>query len=155
MMEIAQAKRMHAMVWQVRDELGDKWPTPNTEDSLAYAVTEVAEAIDADLRLTRPGDKRNNVRHMDVFDELGQAAMMLFTALGRDWAWSANWVPEVSEYDLPAIISFAANAWTLSVRGIETWKYTTLATINAIDIYCVGVESHLEAALRKAQEKWG
>ena len=25
----------------------------------------------------------------------------------------------------------------------------------AIDIYCVGVESHLEAALRKAQEKWG
>ena len=41
---------LHAIVWDFRDEMEGVWPCPNKYDSIRFAVTEAAEAIDADLR---------------------------------------------------------------------------------------------------------
>ncbi len=80
--EIAAA---HAVVWQYRARLADKWPCPATvRDSLAFALCEACEAVDAALR-NNPLYVRNNHRNLSVTDELADCAMMLLTALGRDY----------------------------------------------------------------------
>lgn len=75
---------LHAAVWRVRAEIGHAWLTPSPIDCLRYAVTEVAEAMDAWLRAQRPDDTRNNSRQMDVLDELGDCAIMLCSTLSLD-----------------------------------------------------------------------
>lgn len=68
----------HAIVWRYRDELQDVWPTPPGDDTLRFAYTEAAEAMDAWLRL-RGGYARNNDKALSVEDELADCAMMLLT----------------------------------------------------------------------------
>lgn len=159
MMDVQYAKKLHGMVWAVRDDLGDKWPTPNTADSLAYAVTEVGEAIDADLRNRRPDDKRNNDRNVSVQHELAQAAMMLLTALGQEWddAWN-SFAGEPIDFDMATIMVISAQSWGWcnSYRSVtEDWTWNIFDALSAIDVYCVGVERYLEEVLQQAREKWG
>lgn len=82
-------RECHAIVWRYRAELEHVWPTPNTEDALLFAFTELGEAIDAHLR-TRDTYARNRDKSLDVLDELADCAMMLLTALGADYGFPDN-----------------------------------------------------------------
>jgi hypothetical protein len=79
--DTAMLQEMHALVWRYRSQLEAYWPTPTQRDALLFAFTEVAEAIDAELR-NEPHYARNNDKTLSVADELADAAMMLLTALG-------------------------------------------------------------------------
>jgi NTP pyrophosphatase (non-canonical NTP hydrolase) len=76
---------MHAMVWDLRSRISDKWATPERQDCLRYAFTEAGEAMDAYLRETRAGDSRNTFRQPNVYEELADCVMMLLTALGPEY----------------------------------------------------------------------
>lgn len=52
---------------------------PNTHDSLLFACTEIAEAIDAQLR-ENPEYSRNHEKSLEVENELSDHAIMLITA---------------------------------------------------------------------------
>lgn len=73
----------HGLVWAYRRELEAVWPTPGRGDALRFAVTEAAEALDAELR-ANPLYARNRAREMDELDELADCALMLLTALGPE-----------------------------------------------------------------------
>lgn len=60
-------------------EVKKKFARPNTLDSLLFACTEVAEAIDAHLR-ENEGYSRNNVKSLHVEEELADHVIMLITA---------------------------------------------------------------------------
>ena len=75
----------NAELWAFRDEMGEDWPTPDTELSLQFAFCESGEALDAWIRYTYPTMARNNdcvVTEDDILDELADTAMMLLTAAG-------------------------------------------------------------------------
>ena len=74
----------HRLVWAFRKEIEPYWATPDPLNSLRYAFTECAEAMDAWLRAERPNDSRNNDRQSDVLDELADCAIMLLTAVNFD-----------------------------------------------------------------------
>lgn len=74
----------HRLVWAFRKEIEPYWATPDPLNSLRYAFTECAEAMDAWLRTERPSDSRNNDRNNDVLDELADCAIMLLTAIEDD-----------------------------------------------------------------------
>ena len=80
-MNINDMHLLHKMVWDFRREVEDYFPTPGREDSVAFAFTEAAEALDAVLR-EDPRYKRNNHKEHCVERELTQCAMMLLTAIG-------------------------------------------------------------------------
>lgn len=83
-MTTEEIQALHAKVWAFRADLADVWPTPDTLDSLRFAFTEAGEAMDAYLR-TKGGYARNNVKEPDLFGELADCALMLFTALGPSY----------------------------------------------------------------------
>lgn len=56
---------------------GHVWKDGTLHSCLLYTITEVAEAIDAELRLVRSGDSRNNDKDLSVEKELTDAWMML------------------------------------------------------------------------------
>lgn len=76
-------QELHKLVWDFRREMENYFPTPNREDSLAFAFTEIGEAVDAQLR-QNPIYKRNNTKEHSVERELAQCAMMLLTAAGEE-----------------------------------------------------------------------
>ena len=76
-------QKCHKLVWDFRKEIEPFWATPDPLNSLRYAFTEAAEAMDAWLRQNRPDDSRNNERQNDVLDELADCAIMLLTALNN------------------------------------------------------------------------
>ncbi len=77
-------RNIHCEVWAFRHRNERYWPTPITLDSLRFALTEVAKAIDADLRSIKEY-RRNNIREQDITEELADCAIMLATALGPDY----------------------------------------------------------------------
>lgn len=124
----------HALVWQHRAELGDRWPTPEPDDALAFAVTEVGEAVDAQLRLN-PLYKRNSDREMDMYDELADVAMMLLTALGREWEpyeYFKGYPPSC----LSEVATAVATAWNDALKDFGDWIVTAenalLGIINVV-----------------------
>ena len=77
--EAVDVAKLHRMVWKFRREIEPYFPTPSPLDSLRFAVTEAAEALDAYLR--QNGDyKRNNDKTHSIPQELAQCALMLLTA---------------------------------------------------------------------------
>lgn len=70
------------MVRDFYDEMGDKFPLPPAVDCLQYAVTEVGEVLDADLRDRRKHDnrRRKSVKST-VEEEIADVVMMLCAAL--------------------------------------------------------------------------
>jgi len=92
-MNIAYIQSLHSLVWSYRKRLSNLWPTPNREDSLAFAFTEIGEAVDAQLR-QNPVYNRNHDKNVDVESELADCLIMLLTAMGDQFSWrtsSWNW----------------------------------------------------------------
>jgi hypothetical protein len=76
-------QRLHKLTWDFRRDTASVFPLPGRADSLRFALTESAEALDAWLR--RNGDyKRNRQKDHDVAAELAQCVMMLMTAYGAE-----------------------------------------------------------------------
>lgn len=75
----------HAWTWRFRAEMQDVFPTPSREDSLSFAFTEVAEALDAQLRENTLYKRNRNDDTHSVERELTQCAMMLLTAVPETW----------------------------------------------------------------------
>ena len=63
----------------------DVWPTPDPLDALRFSFCEAGEAMDAYLR-TKGGYARNNVKEPDLYGEMADCALMLFTALGPSYS---------------------------------------------------------------------
>ncbi|GIV81805.1 MAG: hypothetical protein KatS3mg051_1159 [Anaerolineae bacterium] len=78
------ARRCHELVWQTRHELEEFWSTPSWQHALLFAFTEAGEAVDAYLRQFGHY-ARNNERDMSVAAELADCAMMLLSAIQRQW----------------------------------------------------------------------
>lgn len=68
-------------VRESREGTKEKFPLPDVEHSIDYAITEIGETIDAFLRLGRPGDKRNNEKNIDPRYEFGQVGYMICSAI--------------------------------------------------------------------------
>lgn len=63
-----------------RDEVEAWHPTPSPRDSLDYAVTEIAEALDAALRMAHEDhDRTHKKESLSLGRELAQALEMIFT----------------------------------------------------------------------------
>lgn len=95
-------KEIHKDIWAFRAEMDDRFFSPDPLDSLRYAATEAAEALEAQLRQDRPGDLRGRERDLDVLAELADCAIMLCTALidVEDL--------EISEFELPQARSLSS-----------------------------------------------
>jgi len=83
-------KECKRIVWAYRKELEHVWPCPDIWDSLLFCQTELGEAIDAYLR-SKPEYARNRDKDLDVLDELGDLALMAFTALGAEHEEVCGW----------------------------------------------------------------
>ena len=75
------------IVRQSRERTEGVFPLPPTWDSVDYAITEIGETIDAQLRIKRNGDKRNHDKEATPEHErmeLGQAGYMMCSALMQE-----------------------------------------------------------------------
>lgn len=76
-------QRLHHEVWKWRARMAPVWSTPDRLDSARFAATEATEALN--VILNQKGIyKRNNARDKDLYQELAQCALMLFTTLTED-----------------------------------------------------------------------
>lgn len=168
-MDISTLGEMIQAVSDLREQLGDRWKTqrlpngrPDPAWSLAYAATESAEAIDADMRQRYADDNRNNARNVDVRHELGQCAMMLLTPMSPFDLDVRNSVAEVSSGDylqaevtLARINNAVARAFYFYDEG-DGWAYFSVIALAMIDKYLDGELSMILAdVLRQVEEKWG
>lgn len=78
-------KETHTLVWDFRRDYHEYWATPKRIEALRFAVTEVAEAMDAWIRATSPYFSRNRDKQSGLVDELADTVIMLVTALGQDF----------------------------------------------------------------------
>ena len=131
--------QVHRLTWAFRSEpeISQSWATPPRNDSLAYAVTEVGEAVDAHLKAGRPGDLRRVRQGHETESELAMAAVMLLTAFG-------DTVPVAAvALDLPAmdadraivlasIAKFAACAWC-NASMQRPWQYDAIGALTLIE----------------------
>lgn len=136
--------KMHRMVWTFREDTADVFPVPERYDSLRFAYTEAAEALDAHLR--NNGEyKRNRDKAHSERRELAQCLMMLFTAYGPR-PYFGEWWP-----DDGIAIDDACYAVALA------HKYGGTEIQNAIRTVCqyVGpdIENELEHALDALRAK--
>ena len=129
--------RMHAMVWQFREDTADVFPVPSQHDSLRFAVTECGEALDAHLR-ENGTYKRNRDKDHSERSELAQALMMLYTAYGPR-SFFGEWWPddEVGIDD----VCFAT---------VMALRYGGTDIVNAIRTICQYVGSDIESELVQA-----
>lgn len=81
MIDLNELRLCKRRVDQFRSIHAHRFPTPNTLQSLFFALTELAEALDAYMRQSHPEFQRNHHRNVDVLDELADCAFMLLTAL--------------------------------------------------------------------------
>ena len=74
--EKLEAFKSDVIVW--RNLVRDIYPWPSDIDCLKFALTELSEALDAELRMNRTF-KRNNVKDHSVKSELGDALFMILS----------------------------------------------------------------------------
>jgi hypothetical protein len=146
----ATIQQLHAEVWKFRREMAAYFPTPNQADSLAFAFTEIAEAVDATLR-QNPVYKRNNTKEHSVERELAQCAMMLLTAV-----LPAEMDGVEIMYRQPALnwdvddIAFRVGA----ILGCDRTISYILHTVHAIGVI-IDLPTHLRAELARMRTKHG
>ena len=124
-----QLKALHKMVWEWRSEMEPHFPTPGRVDSLAFAVTEAAEALDAQLR-QNPIYRRNNEKAHTVERELTQCAMMLLTAIPKTWeGWA---ISAIGKWELKSIVGRVAEhyAWGCSPESLIFTLYGISTIVN-------------------------
>ena len=130
--------RMHAMVWQFREDTADVFPVPPQHDSLRFAVTEACgEALDAHLR-ENGTYKRNRDKDHSERRELAQALFMLYTAYGPR-SFFGEWWP-----DADVTIDDVCFATVMALR------YGGTDIVNAIRTICQYVGSDIESELVQA-----
>lgn len=152
----------HAMVWALRRELGNRWPTPSTQDSLRFAVTEAAEALDALLR-RNPIYARNSDREMSVNAELADCAMMLLTAMGETWwkFFDERWIDDEVTHPvtIDLIVRETANAtvdWAEEQRPKTFYRMSASYALIDIAIYPgLDLRTELAARLDRIRRKHG
>ena len=66
------------LVYDFRNATYEVYPHPSPEDSIDFAITELAEALDALLRENKEY-KRNREKDHTFEDEIGDALFMLFS----------------------------------------------------------------------------
>lgn len=143
-------KRLHKMVWDFRQDMEDYFPTPNQKDSLAFAFTEIAEAVDAQLR-QNPTYKRNNEKAHTVERELAQCAMMLFTSLGEAEVKVFGYDLEGYQYPLDKIAYWVTELYTYSDDFVPEdclWILSAIAEL-------IDLPLHLSAELERMRQKHG
>jgi len=160
----SKVSEMYTNVWSMRQFLDDVWPTPDMWTSLRFAVTEAAEALDAELR-TDARWARNNDKNLDVIDELADCTLMLLTSLGARW--HDNW--ERHDQDIPVPLSYNGihldgivgdvarlNSeffeWQNDLGAPDLTGYT-IGIIVAIRMYCAHRGVHLEEVLDQRLER--
>lgn len=152
-------QRLHGMVWELRREIGDKWPTPDTLDSLRFAFTEAAEAMDAYLR-EQGGYARNNAKQMTAHGELAQCAMMLFTAVGPDYQMGNALSWHISS-ELDLICCQVASVlreywWAQHSLHCDEFCEDAEIVLNTIARYPgMDLERELTAVLDAIRQRWG
>lgn len=73
----------HATVWQYRAELESVLIPVPRDHAILFALTELGEAADAELR-TMPQYARNHSKDLNMLDELADFAFDLLTAMGPE-----------------------------------------------------------------------
>lgn len=146
----ATIQQLHAEVWAFRREMAAYFPTPNQADSLAFAFTEIAEAVDATLR-QNPVYKRNNTKEHSVERELAQCAMMLLTAVPEGWD---GWGYDSPYYavSLPAVAFAVAELYGSETQFSRNYEIT--AIVSAIS-GLIDLPTHLRAELARMRAKHG
>jgi len=115
-------RRLLEKVEQYRDELEDQWKTPNVRDSMRFAITEMGEYIDADLRRNPDYNRNHKKKLKDPRDELGDAAIMLATAIsqlpqsGADYIWRER---IINQYEIANALNAIAKATYLLFSADE------------------------------------
>lgn len=143
-------RALWAAVWAFRAEMEEHFPTPGQDDSLAFAFTEIAEAIDAELR-KNPLYKRNNDKAHTVERELTQCAMMLLTAVPRTWnGWDGLQIYQTGLVWTVRNIAIRV-AGCLSVPSDTEYILSTVVTINtAVNLHA---ELFMELNRMRAKHK--
>lgn len=113
-MTVDELQALHNELWAFREEMRDVWPTPGQLDSLRFAACEACESLDAWLRL-KGGYARNNDKTLSVEAELADCAMMLMTALGREYVYR-----ELRYVSLENVGSLEHIAWLV---GTALWYH--------------------------------
>ena len=149
---VTNLQHCHKMVHDFRFQADSFWPTPNTKDSLRYAFTEIAEAVDADLRARRKTDARNNDKESRVEEELADCAIMLLTALEE----KEIEVMEVGEISLEEIALDMATAMYYGTKeGLTiTWQPFANRVLNAINER-INMEEEIDWKLDRIWRKHG
>ena len=150
---------LHKVVWEFRAGMNGRWPTPTPVDSLRYAFCEAAESLDAFLRESRPGDKRNNAREVDVAAELADTAIMLLTAVGP----TCSDFPDRSNghsLDLDWICFRAGSTLECAKRRVCGWHGYALQLVQDIDRYLfvrlrADLGAEVQERLERIREKHG
>jgi hypothetical protein len=100
-------------VWVYRERLHERWATPPLLDCLKFALTEVGEALDAELRQNLTYH-RNTDRERDYVEEVADATMMFLTA------WGQRQLPQLASEKLPqAKLSLLAMYTAVAINGVE------------------------------------
>jgi len=145
-------RKLHYIVWDLREEIHATWPTPESGTCLRYAFTEAGEAMDAWLRVERPGDVRNHlvvVTSGRVRAELADCAMMLLSALGPEWG--NDW----RDSDCPlSLDQICGSVGTLLFDCVESESNQILHIVSAIARYAnMDLEAELAIRLAKIRAK--
>lgn len=139
-------QKLHSMVWDLRREIDATWPAPEPETCFRYAFTEAGEAMDAWLRIERPGDVRNHLVVMTsgrVRAELADCAMMLLSALGPEWG--TDWRESDCSLSLNQI---CGSVGTLLFDRVEMFPHEILHIVSGIAHYSnMNLEAELAARL--------
>lgn len=145
-------QELHREVWQFRREMERYFPTPSQADSIAFAFTEIAEAVDATLR-QNPLYKRNQEKAHSVERELAQCAMMLLTAIPEGWG---GWYYARDNFGIVRISSIAFDvAKAYDNKNFGGASNTQLADIVAAIAFFYDLPTHLRAELARMRAKHG
>jgi hypothetical protein len=149
------ALTIYDLVWAFRAYMDKEtdWKTPPVNDSLAFALTEIGEAVDAELR-TRPY-ARNSERDVTVVQELADVVLMLVTALPVGHVSQAEFIdrpghlPATEERtSLHNIAQLIAVAWHEYMQG-KSVKYAQNQTALALHMTIAAIGSLAEVEVAK------
>lgn len=154
-------QELHGEVWRWRDRMRATWPEPDRLNSLRFAATEAAEAIDATLRAD-PKYLRNNHKGHDLRGELAQCALMLYTALGPDAATDEIVLAEAPtlegiNYEIAAALHIE-RVWSDSHDPVVRWivdNHCWRALQAIADYPKFDLANWLAIALGELEAKWG
>lgn len=121
--QMKQLEKAEAMVQQFRIDTRGFFAEPSIQESLLFALTEIGEAIDAQLR-TDDRFARNNSRNISVVDELTDVLFMLISAwiqiIPDDSFDPESCVQEINvEYDIQYFLVDLMHNTTIVYQGVE------------------------------------